>query len=676
MWRLLHTLPRDSRDTLLLLLVVAWIVLPLSAELPLWCSAMVATLLLWRSVLAWRGAALPSRWWLVGLLVLAAAGTFASHRTLLGRDAGVTFVVVLLALKTLELRAKRDVFVVFFLGFFTLLSNFFYTQSLPVAFAMVVGLLGLLTVLVNHHMPVGKPPLRQAARLAGTMALLGTPLMVALFMLFPRVAPLWGLPQDAMRARSGLSSTMEVGTIARLALDSSIAMQVRFEGEVPARRDLYFRGPVLSRYDGVQWRGLPFYTAMAAQQAKLQVEGPATRYEITLQPNNLPWLPVLDATLQAPIARGYTPAMGPDQQWRVERPIAELLRYAAQSHLQYRYEQQSDASSMHAYLALPQGFNPGTLAMGNQIRQRLSANSQGAPPSAPVLVDAALHLLRTGGYTYTLEPGVFGVHTADEFWLERKQGFCEHIASAFVVLMRGMGIPARVVTGYQGGERNPFDGFWTVRQSDAHAWTEVWLESRGWVRVDPTAAVAPSRTESLQRLEAPAGAFTQALVNVNPGLVRGLRTLWDAANNSWNQWVLNYTQERQLNLLRNLGFSTPSWQDLGYLLAAVLGLGSLLAGSWAFWGRHRQDPWLQLLSRARRRLQQSGLPVPPHASPRQLASLLAQPGACSENARAQWTQWLLELESMRYAAPPDGVSTNQQGLATLRHALGTMPKPL
>src|SRR5215210_5144180 len=166
------------------------------------------------------------------------------------------------------------------------------------------------------------------------------------------------------------------------------------------------------------------------------------------------------------------------------------------------------------------------------------------------LVTAALQRLRTGGYVYTLEPGLYGEHTADEFWFDRKQGFCEHIASAFVVLMRAMDIPARIVTGYQGGEPNAVDGYWVVRQSDAHAWAEVWLAGRGWVRVDPTSAVAPGRTGTFQRLQAPRGVLAAAFGTVSPELAVNLRAAWEALNNSWNQWVLNYTQSKQLDLLK------------------------------------------------------------------------------------------------------------------------------
>ena len=233
-------LPRDSRDTLFLLLVIAWVLLPQIPNLPIWCSVLAGAVLLWRGALALQGKPLPGRWWLLGLLALAIGGTLFTHKTLLGRDAGVTLLVVLLTLKTLELRAKRDAFVVFFLGFFCMLSNFFYSQSLLTAFSMVLGLLGLLTVLVNAHMPVGKPPLLEAARTAGWMALFGAPIMLVLFLLFPRLAPLWGVPGDALTGRSGLSSTMQVGTIARLALDDSVAMRIKFEGLPRDSRDTLF----------------------------------------------------------------------------------------------------------------------------------------------------------------------------------------------------------------------------------------------------------------------------------------------------------------------------------------------------------------------------------------------------------------------------------------------------
>ncbi len=639
----LKSLPRDSRDTLFLLAVIAWVLLPQVSNLPWWCSALAAGMLLWRGRLAFTAKALPGKWWLLALLVVAIGATLLTHRTLLGRDAGVTLIAILLALKTLELRAKRDAFVIFFLSFFTMLTNFFYSQSLLTAFSMLLGLLGLLTALVNAHMPVGKPPLLQAAKTAGWMALLGAPMMVVLFLLFPRLAPLWGIPSDGMTGRSGLSASMQVGTIASLALDGSIAMRVRFEGATPPQRNLYFRGPVLSNFDGREWRpsGSDFPSRYKLP-ANLSTVGTPIRYEVTLEPTSRPWLFVLEAALQSPVLPQYQPRMNAELQWLTDRPISDLVRYKAESYPDFRHGPQQRAVGLQEFIELPPGFNPRTLALAAEI-SRDPGIAQG---DTQALVQAALARLRIGGYTYTLEPGVYGPNTADEFWFDRKEGFCEHIASAFVVLMRAMDIPARIVTGYQGGEVNPVDGLWTLRQSDAHAWTEVWHANQGWTRVDPTSAVAPGRTGSFQRLIPPQGLVGQALGNFSPTLAAQLRATWEAVNNRWNQWVLNYTEGKQLDLLKNIGFKSPSWEDLSYVLLGIIVLVSLAGASWAWWERVQHDPWLRLLARARRRLAKAGIASSASTPPRQLAlQVLSHRGQKGQALH----DWLMQLEEQRYA---------------------------
>ena len=647
----LSTLPREARDTLFLLAVIAWVVLPHVGNLPWWASLLCAGMLVWRGTLAVRGRPLPGRGWLVALLGIALLGTWATHKTLLGRDAGVTLIVVLLALKTLELRARRDAFVVFFLGFFTMLTNFFFSQSLAVAGAMLLGLLGLLTALVNAHMPVGRPPLAQAARTAGWMALLGAPIMALLFVLFPRFAPLWGIPSDAMTGRSGLSSSMQVGNVASLALDDSVAFRVRFEGRPPPQADLYFRGPVLSDFDGREWR--PLVARLASRfppprftEPNLEAFGPPVRYELTLQPHNRPWLLTLDAASEPPEAPGIEVAMSSELQWVANRPVVDLLRYRATSHVSFRHGPARRLQVLPDYTQLPPGYNPRTLELaGRLLRENPTADPR-------ELVQAALALLRTGGYSYTLEPGQYGTHTADEFWFDRKQGFCEHIASSFVILMRAMSIPARVVTGYQGGQPNALDGYWVVRQSDAHAWAEVWLQGRGWVRVDPTSAVAPGRTGTFQRLNVSAGLLAGAMDTVNPNLGALVRSAWEAMNNGWNQWILNYTQSRQLAMLRNLGFSSPSWEDLGRILLIVIVIVAIAGALWSWWDRVQHDPWLRLLGRVRKRLRDSGLEVGNTAAPREIAHLVTT--RFGPDARGL-AQWLLKLEAQRYA-PASGLS--------------------
>ncbi|KAF1045532.1 transglutaminase family protein [Xylophilus sp.] len=661
----LQTLPREARDTLFLLAVVAWLVASQSAHLPLWTAGFAAAMLGWRAWLAWAGRPLPGRRVLGAALALAVAGTVASHGTVLGRDAGVTLVVVLLALKTLELRARRDALVIFFLGFFTMLTQFFFSQSLPAAMAMLAGLMGLLAALVNAHMPVGRPPLLLPLRTAGTMALLGAPVAVALFLLFPRVAPLWGTPADAVMGRTGLSPTMQVGTIATLAMNESIALRVRFDtpdGAPPPQQALYFRGPVLASFDGSTWRELPSdATPRLPTPAELEVRGAPVRYEATLEPSQRPWLLVLDAVRDMPaLPAGTSARMNADLQWIASRPLGDVLRYRAESYLDFRHGPHGKTPRLDPYAALPPGSNPRTAALAGEIRARL-----GSGAGTQALVDAVWQRLRTGGYTYTLDPGVYGTQTADEFWFDRKEGFCEHIASSFVILLRAMGVPSRIVTGYQGGERNPVDGYWTIRQSDAHAWAEVWYEDRGWQRVDPTAAVSPGRVGAFERLRPAPGVFAAAVgAMVAPGFVTRLRAVWEAANNGWNQWVLNYTQGRQLDLLRALGIEAPGWEDLGYATAGLAVLTALGSAGWAWRGR-RQDPWLRLLARARARLQRAGLAAPA-ATPRALArQVQALRGGEAGDAIAAW---LLRLEAQRYAAhgTPAALAALRRDFRTLR----------
>ena len=238
-------------------------------------------------------------------------------------------------------------------------------------------------------------------------------------------------------------------------------------------------------------------------------------------------------------------------------------------------------------------------------------------------------------------------------------------------MMRALDIPARIVTGYQGGEINALDGYWTLRHSDAHAWAEVWLAGRGWVRVDPTAAVSPGRIGSLQRLSAPRNVIASAMEAVNPAIWFNLRAAWEAVNNRWNQWVLNYSQATQLDLLKDIGFASPSWEDLGYVLLALIVLSSLVGAAWTLWERSRHDPWLRLLRDARRRLAADDAPLAASTPPRAMADLLRARWGPDDDRTQAIVRWLLRLEAMRYAP------RRQQGadLAALRREFRQLPWP-
>lgn len=671
----LTTLPRDARDTLFLLAVIAWVVAPHFATLPIWCSAMTVGVLLWRGVLAVQNRPLPGAFWRLALLLGAVAGTIASHRGLLGQEAGTTLLAVLLALKTLELRARRDALVVFFLGFFVLLTHFFNSQSMLRAAGTLIGLLGLLTALVNAHRPVGVPALRESARCAARMMIVGAPVMLALFVFFPRFAPFWGVPGQTF-GKTGLSSRMEVGAIAELAVDDNIAMRIKFDGRPPQQNLLYFRGPVLTRFEGrtwTTWGGGEGFDAnfFPPREEDLQLEGEPVSYEVTLEPSRSIWLLTLDVTPEQPALPGRMRARhSADHQWMTWRPINEVLRYRATSWLNYRYgllnwngKPITDPQrEMRGYTQLPDGFDPRTRALGEEMRQRLGDDPQ-------ALVDDALARLRTGGYSYTLEPGVYGQHTADEFWFDKKEGFCEHISSAFAVLMRAAGVPARIVTGFQGGEINGVDGYWTLRNMDAHAWTEVWMPERGWVRVDPTGAVFPGRIGQFTRLRTAPGLLAGAMSTISPTLLARLRDLWEAIDNRWTQWVLNYTQTRQFDLMRALGFDAPDWRLLVQIIGALLAAAALTVSLWLAVQRQRQDPWLRLLAATRRRLASTGITTAPSATPRALMHAAANMPAA---LRQPLSAWLLDMERQRYA-PGNASESSRAALRALARRWRALP---
>jgi protein-glutamine gamma-glutamyltransferase len=627
-WQRLRRLPRETRDTLFLLAVIAWTIVPHVSHLPLWCVFLAAAMLLWRAKLAFAHATLPGRRVLFALLGVSAGLTYWTFGTVLGKDPGVTMTVALTALKMLEARARRDAFVVFFLGFFLILTHFLYSQSMAVGVAMLVSVWGLLTSLVLANMPVGRPSLKQVGWLSARTALLGAPLMVLMFMLFPRIAPLWGVPKDGATP-TGLSNSMRLGSVASVAQDDSVAMRIKFYDGQPSSASLYFRGPVLAQFDGVEWTALtPSFPAAVTPRAELRVVGPVTQYEVTLEPQRLAVLPLLEATVQVEDIPGLKIKQGDDLQWTAQRPVFERLRFDAKAHMTFRHGPQAPVLGLQEHVALPAGFNPRTVAWAQALRRE----SPNASPRA--LAQAVLRHIRAGGYSYTLTPGLYGEldprATIDEFWLDRKNGFCEHFASSFVVVMRAMGVPARIVTGYQGADEEPVDGYTIVRQRYAHAWAEYWQAGDGWVRADPTAAVAPDRVERGRSLAPPPGMVASAFDNINPALMANLRANWEAVNNRWNQWVMNYSRNQQVNLLKRLGLSSTGWEDMVRLLIGALSALAASVALWAWWEQRRVNPWTRQMMRLRADLLRAGISSADHEAPRKLAqrvrAQLGEPG--------------------------------------------------
>lgn len=663
--RSLRSFSQDKADTLLLIGACLLVLLPHLPHLPLWSSLVCVALLCWRVGITLAGKRLPPRWLLLPLSLAVAIGVYASYRTFFGRDPGVMMLALLLALKLLEMHAKRDVFVVVFLCFFLMLTGFFHSQSIGAAALMVAAVTVMLSAQLSFQYTGAAPPIKKRLFTGLRIVGLALPMTAILFFLFPRIeGPLWRLPSDAQSGRSGLSNTMSPGNIANLALSDAIAFRAKFENEAPPKSSLYWRGPVLGHYDGRTWTELP---PAAGSYASMRYSGQPLRYQVTLEPHNQRWLFALDMPLGPPQLEKN--ASGLTSEWQIiaQRPIDQRLRYDIISAPDYVLETDPSPSTFGPWLQLPAGYNPSTLAFASEIASRHNTPEQ--------RIAAVLRHFREQSFFYTLQPPPLGRHTVDDFLFATRAGFCEHYSSAFVVLMRAMGIPARVVTGYQGGEINDVDGFLVVRQSDAHAWAEVWMEGRGWVRVDPTAAVAPTRVNMNLSTAIPQpllGGWITLKADGDSWLAnmqrmqQQWRQMGDAIGNAWNQWILNYTPKRQQGLLQSLGFSNPNWLTL-ILVMGALGLFTLACMALLLFRTHaRLSPLEKLYLDLCKIMETQGYPRALHEGPRAYAlRLSAEETALPAKKRQAASRFLALYESIRYGAPENSESGNQVPSATV-----------
>ncbi|MFC5549548.1 transglutaminaseTgpA domain-containing protein [Massilia aerilata] len=659
-------LSRDKQDTLLLLASTVLVLLPHASHLPPWVTLVCGATLVWRAVLTMLGRRMPTNLLLVPLAIAAMAGVLATYQTVLGRDAGVAMLVLLVAFKMLEMHARRDLFVVVFLCFFLVLTNFFYSQSMGTAFLMIVSILALLTTQLSFQLTGAVPPLRTRLLMGARILALAAPLAALGFVLFPRVeGPLWGLPDDAHSARAGLSDSMAPGQFSNLARSDDPAFRVKFDGPPPAQPQLYWRGPVLGAYDGRTWTRLlprPQFGRKAPPAVAIAVRGQPLHYEITLEPTDTRWLFALEIPRALPQLAGGAASVTPQLELQAASPVRERIRYELSSYVDFSLQAGDTLENAYQWLLLPYGRNPRALAAGERLRQDYTEPMR--------RVQAVLRQFATGGYSYTLQPPLLGGDAVDEFLYQTRAGFCEHYAGAFVFLMRAAGIPARVVTGYQGGELNPIDGYFTVRRSDAHAWSEVWLPRLGWVRIDPTAAVAPDRVQRnlAQALPAPEPFGFRALGRLMQpapdSILARVRYAIAAANNGWNQWVLNYTAQRQLALMETLQENLFGWRSLALLALAWVLL--LIAGK--FSRQRRVDPVDKLYSALCHRLGQLGLPRAPDEGPTAYAARVAG-AALAPEPKAAAAEFLRRYSAWRYAPPLQSQPQGAGLLTTLKQLL-------
>ena len=566
--------------------------LPLTPWLPWWLSAISGLALIWRSVLLWRRIPLPPIW-IINLMAIAGSmGISVHYRTLLGKDAGVALLALFMALKLFETKTVRDAYAVVFLGYFLVLSQFFYSQSIPVALMSLLTVVLLTATLITLNRPEARLP--AAMRLATVMVAQAIPFMLIFFVLFPRITgPLWGLPQESGISRSGLSDTMTAGSISQLALSDAIAFRVRFTGPIPSQDSLYWRGPVLTDFDGHTWS---IARPSIGTTLPYAIRGTAFFYEITLEPHQQYWL----FALELPGTLPADSVIGSDYGVYSKKPIRERMRYALTSFPDTQPGAKETKRVLQEAIALPRDVNPQARALGEALSTQYKGNTQG-------VVANMLVRYRNEPFTYTLAPPPLGHNDVDDFLFSTRRGFCEHFAASFVFVMRAAGIPSRVVTGYQGGEVNPVDGYLVIRQSDAHAWAEVWFDGKGWVRIDPTAAIAPNRVEKNLAAAVPQGDPVPMLLGSDHPWLRAARYRMDAMINGWNQWVLGYDANRQRDLLQRLGMGSPDWQSMGAALMMFSGMLMLGLTAWTLRQWQRSDPVLRQWQRFQRKMAKKGI---------------------------------------------------------------------
>lgn len=545
-------------------------VLPHSFRFPPWLIGLALAPYAWKLYLTLRagervtGAKLISVC-LFLLMILGIVAIYAEYHTLAGRDAGVALLVLMSGFKLLETARARDFYICCFLGYFMVITNFLFTQEIGAAIYMTVIIFIMTLSLLSLNDALGSLSARAGGKIVAKLLLQSLPVMLILFLLFPRIpGPLWGMPEDAHAGLTGISDEMSPGSVSNLIQSNAVAFRVDFDGEAPPQSLLYWRGPVLWHTDGVKWtRGKNVHRKAESLQT---VSSPVT-YNLVLEPHNKRWL----YALELPGSEIDQARKTADFQLRTLKPVIERTRYSITSYLQYAITELSENEREMA-LHLPPGRHKRAAA--------LVADWQSRGLSQDQIVERALRMFNEEEFYYTLNPPLLKNDRVDQFLFESKQGFCEHYANAFAVMMRAAGIPARVVLGYQGGEYNPVGDYYIVRQRNAHSWVEIWRPQRGWQRVDPTAAVAPERIIEGIESALPNDILDVPLALSGNLIARGLwqRMIfrWDALNNTWNHWVIGYGPERQRTFFSQFGLERINWGSM--LLMATFLMLAVFAG--------------------------------------------------------------------------------------------------
>jgi len=572
-----------------------------------WVPVIVLAIITWRLLAAARRWHLPSIWVRVPLTLLGFLAVLFSYRQVSGLGAGSALLLVMVSMKLLETRGHRDRAVVVFICYFLLFAAFLREQAIWSAGYLLAGVLVTTAALYQTARVGTVVPAPRAMAMAFRLVVQAVPMMLLLFFLFPRIpGPFWALPTGSGKAMTGLSNEMTPGDITELAQSDRVAFRVRFDGVIPAASELYWRGPVLTHFTGRTWR-MSDFAAMATLTSQPDYTGPMVDYELTLEPHGRRWLLALETPVswnaqQASLSYAY--------QLVTVAPIDQRMSYRGRSSVASELAD-TDSGYLTAFLkTLPADNNPRSRELAESMRQAAGSDRK--------FLDNVMQMFRDQEFFYTLTPPSLGEDTVDEFLFTTRSGFCGHYASAFALLARAAGIPARIVTGYQGAELNPIGNYWIVRQADAHAWTEVWLDGR-WLRYDPTAAVAPWRIERGFADGSDGGAAAAGALDRVP-LFGRLALSWDALNAGWNRWVLSFGPDSQTTMMSFAGIENPSTEYLVVAMAVSITALLIVIG---LWQRHHLRPRRDVLQASYRqlchRLGPVSRPRAPQEGPREFA---------------------------------------------------------
>jgi len=605
-----------------------------------WITGLVLAIGAWRLLAEVRGWRLPGTWARALIALAVTLGVIVSYATITGLDGGTALLALMSALKLLETRAPRDHVVLIFIGWFLCLAAFLYSQDI-----LTVGwVLPTVWLLAAALLPVARqgeagPPLAPF-RTTGAMLLKAAPVALILFLFFPRLAgSFWGAP-SAERALTGLTEEMSPGDISDLTLNDVVAFRVRFDGRPPPPPLRYWRGPVLSEFDGYTWSrgGSPLF------RPPVRFRGEPIDYTVTLEPTGQHMLFALD------MVQSWTPGFA-NQDWdyglRTRSAVHAVIQYEARSYPRYDAGVELSPALRDRNLQLPQGRNARALALARRMR---AASADDA-----AYVRAVLAMFREQEFYYTLTPPGLARDSVDDFLFNTRQGFCGHYASAFTTLMRAAGIPARVVGGYQGGDWNPIGGYLIVRQSHAHAWSEIWQPGAGWTRVDPTAAVAPERIERGIEAALPGEELLPGALMRESAFWWQAGMLWDNVNARWNDWVVQFDRLKQESLLADLGFGGTDWQDYAVALGGGLAAAMALLFAWLAWeSRPRSpDPAAASYRRFANRLARRGVTRETGEAPTRFAARVARLRPDLGPAAAEITELYLRQRYLPAPAPGD-----------------------